>query len=99
MAFGTMTALIYVHMQTQIVDLAYKGKAKEKHVHELLDNNGALTHQILALKSASHLGREFLDKDKGLQFMGQDKVMTFSGPKPKQKMESRGWSLLSFLER
>ena len=76
MSFATVTALIYIHMQMQIVELAYKGKDREKRVHELMDNNGALTHQILTLKSADHLGRELLEKDEGLQFMGQDRVMT-----------------------
>ena len=107
MSFATITALIYIHMQMQIVELAYKGKDKEKRVHELLDNNGALTHQILTLKSADNLGRQLLEKDEGLQFMGNDKVMTMSGPakgallrpsdRPKVKTESPLWNILSFL--
>ena len=76
MSFATVTALIYIHMQTQIVDLAYKGKDKQKSVHQLLEHNGALTHQILTLKSANNLGSRLLEKDGALQFMGQDRVMT-----------------------
>ena len=75
-----MTALIYTHMQMQIVDLAYKGKDKEHSVHELMDNNNALKHQILSLKSANNLGQAILDKDEGLQFMGKERVMTFQSP-------------------
>ncbi len=107
MAFATVTALIYTHMQMQIVELAYKGKDKEKKVHELIDNNGILTHQILTLKSASHLGRALLEKDEGLQFMSRDRVRTFSGPalpipihppaKPAVKPEGTLWNWLSFL--
>ena len=107
MSFATITALIYIHVQMQIVELAYKGKDKEKRVHELMDNNGALTHQILTLKSANHLGQELLEKEDGLQFFGHDRVMTFAGPapealarpsdKPKTKVESPLWNWLSFL--
>ncbi len=107
MSFATMTALIYTHMQMQIFELAYKGKAKEKHFHELLDDNGALTHQVLTLKSANHLGRQLLEKDDGLQFIGRDRVRTFPGPavgamvrpsdKIKPKVERPIWNMLSFL--
>ena len=105
MSFATVTSLIYIHMQTQIVDLAYKGKDKERHVHELMDHNGTLTNEILTLKSANHLGRAVLDKDEGLSFMGHERVMTFSGPaalvrsseKPRLKAENPFWNLLSFL--
>ena len=107
MSFATMTALVYIHMQTQIVDLAYKGKDKEKRVHELMDNNGVLTHQIVSLKSANYLGQEILEKDEGLQFMGHDRMMTFSSPaagvavrpsqKPGMKAQSPLWTWLSFL--
>ena len=76
MSFATVTALLYTHMQMQIVDLAYKGQHKKSHMHELMDSNGTLTHQILALKSANNLGQKVLDKDEGMQFMGHDKVMT-----------------------
>ncbi len=76
MSFATLTALIYIHMQMEIVELAYKGKDKEKSIHELMDNNGSLTHQILTLRSSNHLGQELLEKDASLQFMGHDRVIT-----------------------
>ncbi|MDO8674525.1 MAG: hypothetical protein Q7K71_00200 [Candidatus Omnitrophota bacterium] len=76
MSFATVTALMYINMQTQIVDLAYQGKDKQTSVHKLLDTNGALTHQILALKSANNLGNRLLEKDSNMQFMGKDRVMT-----------------------
>ena len=103
MSFATVTSLIYIHMQMQIVDLAYKGKDKERHVHELMDHNGALTNEILTLQSANHLGREVLDKDVGLSFMGHERVMTFAGPaamvrpsdKVKLKAERPLWNWLS----
>ncbi len=76
MAFLTVTALLYTHMQMQIFDLAYKAKIKEKFVHQLKDDNGILTHQILTLKSANNLGEKLLDKNDGLMFMGHDRVLT-----------------------
>ena len=76
MSFATVTALVYINMQTQIVDLAYKAKDKQTSVHKLMDTNGALTHQVLALKSANNLGNRLLEKDSNMQFMGKDRVMT-----------------------
>ncbi len=76
MSFATVTALMYINMQTQIVDLAYQGKDKQTSVHKLMDTNGALTHQVLALKSANNLGNRLLEKDSKMQFMGRDRVMT-----------------------
>lgn len=105
--FATLTALIYTHMQMQIVELAYKSKDKQKRIHEYQDNNGVLTHQILVLKSAKHLGEQLLNKNDALQFIGRDKVMTINAPalkmparpsqKPKAITESPLWNWLSFL--
>src|SRR5690242_17651411 len=107
MSFLTVIALIYIHMQMQIFDLAYKGSAKEKHMHELRDRNGLLTHQILTLKSANHLGNQLLEKDSNLQFMSNDRVLTLKGPAAlisqatpqasKGKNENALWNFLSFL--
>ena len=105
-AFGTVMALIYIHMQMKIFELAYKGKDKEKVVHELADANGALTHQILTLKSVNALGNKLLDQNNELQFMGKDRVMTMRGPAtpirrvtqmPKERAENPFMHFLSFL--
>ncbi len=106
LGFATITALIYTHMQMKIVDLAYKGKDKEKRIHELSDTNGVLTHQILTLKSANNLGNQLLEKDGKLQFMGNDRVMTLKAPSAairrpvpvlKPKQENPFWNLLSLI--
>jgi len=102
MSFATVTSLLYINMQMQIVELAYKGKDKERRVHELTDRNGSLTNEILTLKSANHLGREVLDKDIGLSFMGHERVMTISSPMartaPKPAVKENPFrNLLSFL--
>jgi hypothetical protein len=104
--FATVMSLLYIHMQMKIFELAYKGKDKETIIHELADTNGALTHQILTLKSANNLGNQLLEKDNSLQFMDRDRVMTVvsSGagriarlPGPKVKVENPIWNLFSFL--
>src|SRR5476651_457336 len=75
----TIMALLYIHMQMKIFELSYNGKDKEKIIHELNDSNGALSHQILTLKSANNLGNQLLDHDSNnLQFMDNERVMTIT---------------------
>ncbi len=104
-SFTTVMALLYIHMQMKICELSYKGKDKEKIIHELNDSNGALSHQILTLKSANNLGSQLLDHENNLQFMDNLRVMTVSAPAgvsqrlpaPKTKAANPLWNLFSFL--
>ena len=104
-AFTTVIALLYIHMQMKIFELSYNGKDKEKIIHELNDSNGALTHQILTLKSANNLGNQLLDHDNSLQFMDNERVMTVATSaralqhlgQPQAKVENPVWNLFSFL--
>ena len=105
-AFVTIMCLLYIHMQMRIFELSYNGKDKEKIIHELNDSNGALSHQILTLKSANNLGSELLDHDNNnLQFMDHESVMTVSASaggmqrlvKPQAKIVNPIWNLFSFL--
>ena len=104
--FVTIIALLYIHMQMRIFELSYNGKDKEKIIHDLNDSNGALSHQILTLKSANNLGYQLLDRDNNLQFMDNERVMTVAAPagamqrlgsKPQAKVENPVWNLFSFL--
>jgi len=95
-AFATIIALLYIHMQMKIFELAYNGKDKEKMIHELNDSNGALSHQILTLKSANNLGIQLLDHDNSLQFMDNERVMKV---RTTAKIEKPVWNLFSFLTR
>lgn len=107
MSFVTVMALIYIHMQMRIFDLAYQGSAKEKQMHDLRDFNGLLTHQVLTLKSANHLGNQLLEKNSNLQFMSNDHVLTLRGPasmmsqapapSAKGKGENILWNFLSLV--
>ena len=104
-SFITIMCLLYIHMQMKIFELSYNGKDKEKIIHELNDSNGALSHQILTLKSANNLGNQLLDRDNSLQFMDQERVMTVTTQagamqhiaKPPAKVASPVWNLFSFL--
>lgn len=64
----TVLALTYIHMQMQIIDLAYRGNGKEQRIKGLVEENGSTTYKILTLKSASHLGGAMFDQDSGMQF-------------------------------
>ena len=104
-AFATIMALLYIHMQMRIFELSYNGKDKEKIIHELNDSNGALSHQILTLKSANNLGNQLLDHDNSLQFMDNERVMTVAASagamhhlgQPQAKVGNPVWNLFSFL--
>jgi cell division protein FtsL len=105
-AFTTIMALLYIHMEMKIFELSYNGKDKEKIIHELNDSNGALSHQILTLKSANNLGNQLLDHDNNnLQFMDNERVMTVAASagamqhlaKPQAKVANPVWNLFSFL--
>jgi len=74
MVFITAVALAYTHLQMKIFDLAYEGKKKENHIHQLIEQNGNLTYQILTLESANHLGYELLNKDSDMQFGSPDSI-------------------------
>jgi len=39
-------ALTYIHMQMQIVDLAYKGNRKEQQIKTLIEGNGNTTYVL-----------------------------------------------------
>ncbi len=103
--FVTIIALMYIHMQTKIFELSYKGKDKERMIYALNDRNGALSHQILTLESANNLGNQLLDHGNSLQFMDQERVMTVRAStegmpriaQPKAKIVNPVWNLLSFL--
>lgn len=104
MLFLTFVALSYTHMQMRIYELAYKGKEKQNHIRELTDTTGRLSHDILALKSAQHLGNTLMDRDGAMQFMGKDNVMTYTMPKAAAPLPLTGaktkqslWQMISMI--
>jgi cell division protein FtsL len=82
MIFLTVLALIYIHMQMQIYDLAYEGKSREKLVRELKDRNGTITYNILKLKSSNHLGDQLLEENSELRFLDNENVVEVETTNP-----------------
>lgn len=68
MGIVIVLALAYIHMQMQIVDLAYQGNKKEQEIRRLVEENGSATYKILMMKSANHLGLAMLKEDSDMQF-------------------------------
>lgn len=76
----TFLALVYIHMQMVIVDLAYQGKAKEKQVNALFEQREQITHAILSLRSSTNLGGKMLEENAQLQFADPDNVVLLTAP-------------------
>ena len=75
LALATVVSLGYIQIQMEIIDLAYQGKAKEKEIRRLIEENGGITYSILAMKSASHLGGTVLTEDSELEFADPDNIV------------------------
>jgi hypothetical protein len=71
----TILALTYIHLQMQIIDLAYAGNKKEQRIKKLIVINGSTTYKILMLKSANHLGDTILEDGSDMQFADTDDVV------------------------
>ena len=78
MCATTVLALVYVHVQMQIVGLAYRQNVKESQIRKLIEHNGHVTHAILTLKSANHLGVELLSENSNMQFIDPRDIMQIS---------------------
>lgn len=76
----TVLALAYIHMQMQIVDLAYAGNKKEQRIKKLIEMNGSATYKILMMKSANHLGDVILDDGSDMQFADEASVVRIETP-------------------
>lgn len=64
----TILALAYIHMQMQMIDLAYQGNNRERKIAKLIEENGSVTYKILMLKSANNLGDVMLQNESDMQF-------------------------------
>jgi len=71
----TVVSLVYIHMQVQIIELAYLGKQKEKRLHQLVKLNEHFTYKILTLKSANNLGVQMLTEKSNMLFAEPDNVI------------------------
>ncbi|MDP3142653.1 MAG: hypothetical protein Q8N14_01715 [Candidatus Omnitrophota bacterium] len=76
----TIIALIYVQLQVQIYEYAYKGKRKEIALKELLDRKSNTMYNINSLESVQYLGTRLLSQDYNLQFAGKEQVVKLTVP-------------------
>lgn len=75
MIFVTILGVVYINMQMQIIELAYRGKAKEKQIRKLIEYNSHLTSSILTLKSSNNLGDKLLADNKEMQFLAPQNIV------------------------
>lgn len=60
MGMVTLTALVYVHQQVELVKLSYEIDCKEKKLKEMLDRRGILRYNISNLESPSRMEKVLL---------------------------------------
>ncbi len=94
----TAFAVIYIQLQVQIYDLAYKGKSTELELQKLLDQHSEVTSNILKLKSASHLGK-FLNENSKMRFLDNQHVVLLNVPRQKNTGETASLALTSPSEK
>jgi len=75
MGILTVLALTYIHMQMQIIDMAYAGNKKEQQIQKLIEQNGSTTYKILIMKSSNHLGDTVLDNGSDMQFADLNNIV------------------------
>lgn len=75
MGLFTVMALIYIHMQMQIFDVAYQGKRNQKELEMLANHNDVVAYNIMTLTSSFHLGGQLLGSNSDLKFRAQDNVI------------------------
>jgi hypothetical protein len=76
----TSLALVYIHLQMQIIDLAYQGEAKGRQMREFIEKNDNAFYAISKLKSANHLGDVLLAKNSDMQFAGPGDIVQMAMP-------------------
>jgi len=59
----TAIALLYVHQQSRIFDLAYSSGKKQAVMKELLDTNNILRYNLNVISSLSYLDKKLFSKD------------------------------------
>ena len=71
----TMTALVYVHQQVELVKLSYEIDCKEKKLKEMLDRKGILRYNISNLESPSRLEKVLLERKISVSYPKKGQVM------------------------
>ena len=80
MALITTLAVVYLHMQMKIIDLAYQGKEKENEIRQLVNANGELQYSIIIAKSANNIGITMLSESSNMDFVDSERVVQVVTP-------------------
>ena len=81
MSIVMIAVLSYIHMQMQIIDLAYQGNQKERQIKKLIEENGDATYKILMLKSVNYLGSTMFDENSDMQFADTNDIIQITASK------------------
>ena len=71
----TLTALVYVHQQVELVKLSYEIDCKEKKLKEMLDRKGILRYNISNLESPSRLEKVLLERKVSVSYPKKGQVI------------------------
>lgn len=71
----TLTALVYVHQQVELVKLSYEIDCKEKKLKEMLDRKGILRYNISNLESPSRLEKVLLARKVSVSYPKKGQVI------------------------
>ena len=77
----TIFALCYIHLQIEIVELAYQGKDKQTEIRGLMEDKETLTYTILNMKSANHLGDRLLAEESNMEIMHPERIVRVDASK------------------
>lgn len=80
-SFITLTALLYVHQQTELVKLSYTIDSKEKCLKQMVDRNDTLGYNVNNLQSPSRLEKALASKNVEMAFPKQAQVVKMPGPR------------------
>ena len=71
----TLTALVYVHQQVELVKLSYEIDCKEKKLKEMLDRKGILRYNISNLESPSRLEKALLARKVSVSYPKRGQII------------------------
>jgi hypothetical protein len=71
----TLTALVYVHQQVELVKLSYEIDCKEKKLKEMLDRRGILRYNISNLESPSRLEKVLLERKVSVSYPKKGQII------------------------
>lgn len=71
----TLTALLYVHQQVELVKLSYSIDCKEKKLEDILDHKQQLEYNINNLEAPSRLEKVLLSKNVNVAFPKKSQVV------------------------